>query len=361
MNTVYDLCLEPLEERYTVQWFNWFEPVLSKYFYYRKIKGVALTNEVRTGKFLDVNSTVHWKVEQIKTLSILFDNKQIKDGDVFFVADFWFPLELLRYLADLNGVTVKIYAFLHAGTYTKEDFAAKLSWWGRKQEYAWAKMLNGIFVGSEYHKKSFIEKVVPSADEDVKKKIYVTGNPFYSRQVEYYKREKKDIVIFPNRFDMEKRPLLFLQLATKLKRSFPHWTFLITTSRKKLTNNTYLLREAERAEERGIVEIMTGIPKSLYYQLLNQSKISISTTIEENFGYCIQEGICADVVTIAPNDFSHPELLPKRFLYNDVEGLENLTEKYIKKFDRGYTFESPESRKKRFENSIEEMAKIMSR
>lgn len=331
MSTFYNIYLEPLEERYTEQWLRWFRAADYNGFKYDEINGKALTTTIQKGAFLDVNSTIHWKAEQVKELSRLFFAGDIEDGDVFFVADMWFPCELLKYLIDLNKVKAKVFAFLHAGSYTTEDFAAPLAPWAKYHEVGWAASLDGIFVGSNYAKNNFFDRRIRpgmgSMNWETKRtydKIQVVGNPFNSAEALASvdpMPPKDNQIIFPNRFDYEKRPNLFLDLAVILKERHPAWQFVITTSRQNFrSNQAWLVELAKTLEGKGIVSIHRGIPKSEYYRLLAQSKVMVSTTIEENFGYCTLESLVFRTVPIVPDAFSHPEIvMHPGWLYKDLD------------------------------------------
>ena len=333
MVKIYDFYLEPLNERYTEQWSRWFPEEFKKAgFEYERVEGMPLTSVIIKGAFLDVNSTIHWKATQISNIALKFFGNEIKDGDIFFVPDMWFPIEMLGYLANLNKVRVKIFAFLHAGSYTFEDFAIPMSEWAKYQEVAWAKLVDKIFVGTKYHKESFMQRrVVPYMTKpdafDVYQKIVVTGNPFSTKEIFDLVGEmpdKEKIILFPNRFDYEKRPNIFLDIAQIIKKKYPDWKIIVSTSRPTFRScHPWLEKYAKTLEEQGVIEIRAGISKADYYKLLAKSRITISTTIEENFGYCIVEALSLNTIPLCPNDYSHPELLKGReeYLYSDYDDL----------------------------------------
>ncbi len=94
----------------------------------------------------------------------------------------------------------------------------------------------------------------------------------------------------------------------------------ITTSRKKFrSNQEWLIEKLHSANFE--YQIFDGLSKEQYYQLLSKSKIFVSTTIEENFGYCLLEAMTLGCTPVVPNNFSHPEILENdsRFLYNNKE------------------------------------------
>lgn len=58
-----------------------------------------------------------------------------------------------------------------------------------------------------------------------------------------------------------------------------------------------------------------------YYKFISKSKIMIITSKEETFGYQIMDAVMNNCIPLAPNKFSYPELLPKRFLYDNENEL----------------------------------------
>lgn len=314
---VYYIPIEPLEERYTEQWYRWFpEEFKRQRLDFTVIDGTTLTNVVETGTFLDVNSTLFYKAEQLKRIAQLFYEKKIKDGDCFFVADieFW-GIDAIRYLSVLNNITVRITGFCHAGSYTVEDYFAKTAPFAQHYEHAWGAIFDYIFVGTEYHKQQLIKlRQIPE------KKIIVTGNPYDVKEVKKAidVREKSNMVILTNRPDYEKRPNLTLDAFVTLKTKHPDWRFVVTTSRKQWGNG-WIRDKGLFLQEQGIIEIFEGISKNQYLSLVSEAKVMTSNSIEENFGYCILEALIFDTVPVLSKGLSHDELVSKSFLFTSID------------------------------------------
>lgn len=297
------------------------------------IDGISLTDSVETGTFLDINSTLHYKTSQLQKISILFHNGLIKDGDIFFVADleFW-GIESIRYLADLQNLKVFIYGFLHAGSYTREDYMEKCSKYAKYFELGWLSVCDKVFVGSYYHKKAIVNRRIDAYCKDEERfelfdKIVVTGNPMfheaYDKILNDNTMKKRNQIIISNRFDWEKRPNLSLDFAYLLKKRYGNKiNIIITTSRPKFKSNKKWLTEYAKALELdGIVEIWEDLSKDKYHELLKESKIMLSNSIEENFGYCIAEACLFNTYPLCKNAYSHPELLnhDERLLFDDED------------------------------------------
>lgn len=326
--------LEPLEERYTASWYKNIPEIFKDSFQKDDvflIDGDTLTDHVDVGTFLDLNSSAHYKSEQLKAIATLFYEKKVKNDDVFFVFDIQFPgIETIKLLSFLQGIRVYIFGFCHASSYTIEDFMEPASPFLKYFEIGWLSVFDLIFVGSEYHKNAIIDRrintiVVSEKDKKIlSDKIVVTGNPLFESDYNFLEKEvtKKKQLIISNRFDWEKRPNLSLDFCYILKKRVPDLNIVVTTSRPVFkSNKSWLVDFARCMESDGIIKIYDGLSKNEYHQLLAESKVFLTNTIEENFGYCLIEAILANTYPLAENKYSHPELLlnDDRFLFNDTD------------------------------------------
>jgi hypothetical protein len=141
---IYQIPIEPFEERYTNQWMRWFpREFQSRKVPYKLITGDTLTDGIKNGSFLDVCGTNFYKATQLQHICKLFHTREIKTGDIFFFHDLWFPgLEMVAYMRDGLGIDVKICGVLHAGTYDMWDFLFQkgMARWGGLCEMAWAQI-----------------------------------------------------------------------------------------------------------------------------------------------------------------------------------------------------------------------------
>lgn len=312
--------IEPLTERYSEQWYRRF-PTLFKDagFDVVVLNGVPLLqDDIKVGAFLDINSTIHYKMSQLQDISRLFYNKYFKDGDIFFFGDveFW-GLESVRLMAQMNNVKVKITGFLHAASYTLEDAFAVAEDYQKYTEVGWFAALDKVFVGSEYHKEAVLSRRVrPIAntfdERDFYEKIVVTKNPiFLDEYVDFngmgVKKKKK--MILTNRLDPEKRPIQTLNLFRDLKKKFPDWEFVVTTGRKALRADTPETLCANVLAQEGVITLKVGLTKDEYHRELAESAIMVSHSIEENYGYCIAEALIYDCIPLLRQGLSHDEFV----------------------------------------------------
>ena len=302
---LYCLPLEPMHERYTEQWFRWFaEDCHSMQIPCEYIVGNQLDSGVEVGTVLDAAGTNFWKMIQVARVCELFKQRKIRDGDVFFSTDAWHPgFECIPYMVTLYGLDVKCYAFVHAGSYTTEDFAAPMAPWAQWFEKGWYAMCDGWFTGTYYHKDKFIR--FRGGDPD---KLHVTGYPIRLSEMPSLNLEpRENVIIFSHRWDKEKRPDRFVKLMCMLWEDRKDFRVVITTSRKEFRSNDpdllHILDDVPFP-----YDLKVGISKQEYYQELNKAKVFVSTTIEEGFGYCLVESMAMGVTPVVVYDFSHPEI-----------------------------------------------------
>lgn len=333
--TLWNLILEPLEERYTKQWAEWSKRDFARYFDdIRTIEVEPLTDKVEVGKVLDANGTIYWKAEQMTELAFEFSREAVKDGDIFFLHDLQFPgWEAIKYMAELNNVRIRVFGFLHASSWTEGDFAQPMEPWLAPYELAWINAADGIFVGSHYHKKKIVEaRRLPEILAD---KIYVTGNPV---DIQVYRsgctsipkpHEKQNLVLWPHRFHLEKNPQFAVDCVEWWFETAKHdkhpVKFIFRAPDKTALQHSsiqLLMIRLRQLQEDIAISFYEPQNKQEYYDLMSQCKIMWSTSLEESFGYCTAEGVALDCHPILPNCAAHPELVRReRYLYkpNDLQ------------------------------------------
>jgi hypothetical protein len=319
MKLIY-LPIESLAERYTQQWYDYFPKVFSSNFSeVLVVDGEPLQDTIKVGTFLDINSTCHYKFTQLAKLAKMFDAGQIEEGTVIFFGDieFW-GLESVRLMSQMNNVTVKIAAFLHAASHTRGDAFSVANDYQKHTEIGWVKAVDIVFCGTEYAKYSFLECHHLQEDQKTINKFRVVGNPLFEEAYEQIVSKKEKLVVLTNRFDSEKGIVATMQLFYDLKQIHPTWKFAILTGRSKFTSNCKSsLSQALAMEKSGILSIHFGLTKHEYHTWLSRASIMVSHSPEENFGYCIVE---ADLYGCAPLVYDTASLFPRSSHRELVQG-----------------------------------------
>lgn len=292
---LYVFTLEPIDQRYTKQWYSYWKQEFSKYFNVIYINGPKMSDKIESGQFLDINKTNIWKSEQIKEVSKLFAKGKIKDNDIFIWMDAWhYGITAVKYMVQLQKMNCKLYGYFHAGSYDPNDFIAQagLDNWAPWNESGWFRALDGSFVATQYHKQLIVnslgKNVMPT-------KLHVVGFPMdWEKEIKSVVKEKvwphqrTSTIVFPHRIAPEKNPQSFDSLAKQL----PEGKFVKTMEVTKT--------------------------KSQYYKLMSTALGVFSANKQETFGIGTVEALMLGLVPIVPNKLSYKELYDKRFRYNNL-------------------------------------------
>jgi hypothetical protein len=302
---IINLPLEPLEQRYTIEWRKWFEEHMKPS---ATIDGEMLTTKIENGAFLDICGTNYFKSAQLqKTIKFIHSMKDQSDmrNFVFFTHDVWHTgIEALAYIRDGLKLKFKIAGCLHAGTYDKFDPITMMGmgYWGKDYENSLFRIFDYIFVATEWHKRQLIHS------RDVEpNKIHVTGFPIYNERA-VLSGERENIIVSPNRLSKDKNPQLFRSLKQWCEHEpfFKDWKFVTTFQE----DGTYL-------------------SKKEYWKLLHESKVMISFADHENWGISTQEALFAGCFIVVPNKLSYVELYHPAFRYNNFHDLMSILKDVI--------------------------------
>ena len=147
--------LEGLTERYSVMMNSVLKPCADIWVY---PDSFPEEGQITNGEFLDISRTIEFKTLQLNMIARMFSNNIIRDGDVFFFSDIFFPgLESVRYMAELAGIKIFVFAINYAGRSDPSDFVRKLNHWSDYSEKAWHEACDEVFVGSVWHEKKILE------------------------------------------------------------------------------------------------------------------------------------------------------------------------------------------------------------
>jgi glycosyltransferase involved in cell wall biosynthesis len=310
---------------------------------YMVIDGQVLTGGLETGEVLDAEGTNFYKASQLMEICRLFKNGSIHDGDIFFIADLWFPgIEMIRYIEAQKGMKVRIAGIHYAGVFDPFDFVNKMNWWAKYNEAGWLILADWVFVGSRYHQK-LIEDGMSQTFNSVPN-IVATGLVWDSDKIKSDITKKERTVIFPHRTDKEKNPEDFFKLAERIRKEDPTVKFVITSSRKKLASNIVGFKVPD------YIELKVGLTKQEYYDELAKAKVLFSSAYQETFGYALNEGLKLKCFPVCPRRCSYPEVVDfdDRCLYDNFEeavgktiealnskwDVSSYTEKYSKSIDK---------------------------
>ena len=300
--------LEPVETRYTAQWKEHLpKQMINAGLDVEVITGPAdAPQDTTPGAFLNFSGTNYWKSEQLKTISQMFADGTVQDGDYFLYTDAWNPTVLqLKYMSELLGVDIKIGGMWHAGSYDPADFLGRLigdAPWCRLAEESMYNIFDHNFFATQFHIDMFLESF-PNVDQS---KIHRVGWPM--EYMEPLLREydipanKMDIVLFPHRVAPEKQVDIFKDLG------------------KEFTDVEFVVAQEQ------------NLTKDEYHTMLSRSKIVFSANQQETLGISCFEGAVVGATPMVPDRLSYVEMYDEVFKYPS-EWTENF-ESYLQHKDK---------------------------
>lgn len=291
---VYILPLEPLDKRYTKQWYCWFKEVFQEEGVdFEYINGEKVESKLEGKFFLDMKTTFVWKFKQLKKLF----KKDLQDGDVIFILDGEFPgIEAIEYFRKFYNKKVRIVELWHAGTYDIWDLTYQkgLERIGKNLEEVWFDIADLVFVATSFHKKLILKNRLVDRN-----KIKVTGWPldvFGLAKKAIPWNERKHRLIFTSRLSIEKGIDIIEEVAEK-------YPVFITQKH--------------------------DLKKEKYYKELALSKGVIAPSRQETFGYGVAEGMAMNVIPIVPDGLSFTDYVPRKYRYRNKKEMYDLIEKVL--------------------------------
>lgn len=325
--TLYIITLEPLEQRYTKQWYYYWKSIFRDNFNVKYVDGIYISDKIKKGRFLDIYQTNMWKATQVEILASFFNNSKIKEDDIFLFMDGWhFGITALKYMLQLSEMKNKIYAYWHAGTWDDWDFISQagLREWATLNEAGWFQACDGHFVATQFH-KNLINKYFTFPNRMLMKdKIHVVGFPMnwsgiIEKEISSHMKKsqkKKNLIVFPHRLDKEKQPEVFDKLR-------------IGNSKYKFVKT---LEETKNKKE--------------YYELLCNAKVAFSASLQETFGIGTVEAMMLNALPLVPDRLSYSELYEPIFKYKDLSEAKKKLKYFVENYD------NPELQKALMKNKV---------
>lgn len=294
MNTIYIVPIEPIDQRYTKQWYtnipDSLEQLIAQHslpFKVVTIYGMTVADRTTSGAFLDFASTNVYKASQAQHISNLFAQGNIKPGDKFLITDAWnFVITPIKYMSDLLDIPVEIHSIWHAGAYDPTDILGmKMAKpWPWLQEQSWFMASDYNYFATEFHRRMFMKNLEINSHMYSNRAVR-SGQPhqqIIQELVPHQQTNKKSQVIWPHRYNADKQP----EIAEDLGSDFA----MVITQKMNLS-------------------------KADYYQTLGESQIIFSCALHENLGISVMEACLAGVIPVVPDRCSYAEMYLPEFKY----------------------------------------------
>jgi hypothetical protein len=294
MNTIWIIPIEPIDQRYTKQWYDNIPVIIEQDIAERgldyqvvTIDGEDFAPEQRTaGAFLDFGATNVYKATQAAEVSRLFSNGKVKAGDKFLITDAWnFVITPIKYMSDLLEIPVEIHSIWHAGAYDPSDILGyKMSKpWPWLQEQSWFMSSDYNYYASESHRQMFLKNL--DIPEKYESRAIRSGQPHELIVKPLLSRQavaKTDRVMWPHRYNADKQP----EIAEDLAADFD----MVITQKMNLE-------------------------KSAYYDVMAGSKVIFSCALHENLGISVMEAVLTGAIPVVPDRCSYAEMYLPEFKY----------------------------------------------
>jgi len=318
--------LEPYEGRYTLQLQDWNERVFKKRgIEYIVVPGDTLDNSkaIVTGQVLDAHGRSYFSMSQMMNL-VKYMREGIVDKDsVIFFEDMFQPgIESLPYIMNQipEDMRPRVYARCLAQTIDPDDFVHVWGMydWMSKYEQMVANFVDGILCASE-------EMIAHIKIAGWKTNLYVTGLPYGKEEVSqrtgarpYFMRERKDRIVFAARWDQEKQPDFYMDLADKwhtekglnaVSADIPRLTeFAICCGGPLRSNDEKFLKRAKELDDAGIIKIYENLKKDEYYKILANSRVLFNCALQDWVSNTVSEADTLGAMTLFPAYRSFPEV-----------------------------------------------------
>jgi glycosyltransferase involved in cell wall biosynthesis len=269
---------------------------------------VDIDTQIKRGQFLDIVNTCKFKSAQLQEIATLFNDGKIHDGDVFLVGDIFFPgIESIRYMAELLNIKVKIYGINYAGRADSTDFVQNLSKWADASELGYHLICDGIFVGSEDHKRNVVSYF--NIPEET---VHVTGLIWDLDYMNKFKEmignvEKEDFIIWPHRWCNEK--------GIDELRKFAEYS-----NKKIIVTSSGPVKDVGPVPSN--IEFKFNLTKLSYFRLMAKARWYLSTGFQETFGFTLQEAILFNCNILVPDRACYAEMVPDICIYNDISEID---------------------------------------
>lgn len=314
---IFYMGLEPYEGRYTLQLTDWTERVYKRRgLEYTIVPGTTIDNtkSIVTGQVLDAHGRSYFGMSQMMNLVKLMKQGEITSDDAVFFEDMFQPgMESLPYIIQQSPEQYrpKIYLRCLAQAIDPDDFVHvwDMSRWMSLYEQMCNEIPNVHILATNE------EMVAHMRIANWRAPIYnISGLSFGKKEVlervgdsvkPFDQRSKR--VCFAARFDQEKQPDFFMDLAQRVRKSNPDIEFAVFSGGPLRSNNAKYLERAKELQAKGDLMIYENLDKNKYYNLLNDSRILFNCALQDWVSNTVSEADTLGCNVLFPAYRSFPE------------------------------------------------------
>ena len=302
--------LEPYEGRYTLQLQEWSERAFKKRnIDYVIVPGTTIDNtkSIQVGQVLDAHGRSYFAMSQMMNLVQMMRNGEVTGNDVIFFEDMFQPgMESLPYIMDQIPIDDRPQVWIRclAQTVDPDDFVHVwgMSKWMSLYEEMCNEFVTGVLASNE-------EMVANMKIANWKAPIYnISGLAFDKIEVqERVSRMTFASVVFTARFDQEKQPDFYMDIAEQLSKS-KGVEFAILQGGPLRSNNPKYIKRARDLEAQGVLKIYENLKKNEYYNIVNDSRVLFNCALQDWTSNTVSEADALGANVLFPAYRSFPEI-----------------------------------------------------
>jgi len=314
MRRLFYMGLEPYEGRYTLQLEEWSRRAFQR----RNIDWVSVpgttidnTKAIQVGQVLDAHGRSYFGMSQMMNLVQMMRNGEVTGEDVIFFEDMFQPgMESLPYIMDQIPAEQQPQVWIRclAQAVDPDDFVHVwgMSKWMSLYEEMCNEFVTGVLASNE-------EMVANMKIANWKAPIYnISGLAFDKTEValrvgEIKPWEERDNrVVFAARWDQEKQPDFYMDLAEEYADT--DIEFAILQGGPLRSNNFKYIDRARQMEAEGKLVIYEDLKKNDYYNIVNNSKVLFNCALQDWTSNTVSEADALGCNVLFPAYRSFPEI-----------------------------------------------------
>ena len=318
MRKLFYMGLESYEARYTLQLTEWNRRVFER----RGIEviyvpGSTIDNSqsISVGQVLDAHGRSYFAMSQMMNLVRLMQQGEVTSEDVVYFEDMFQPgIESLPYIMDQVPAEHRplIYVRCLAQSIDPDDFVhvcGMQKWMG-----LYEKMVNEFVTGVLATNEEMVTHMkiagwtapiynisgLAFGKDEVLERIGGAENirPFAARRRR---------VGFAARFDQEKQPGFYMDLAERFQENNSDVTFAVFSGGPLRSNNPEYVARARDLAAKGLLEIHENLTKNEYYALVNDSRVLFNCALQDWVSNTVSEADTLGCNVLYPAYRSFPE------------------------------------------------------
>ena len=317
MRRLFYMGLESYQARYTLQLTEWNRRVFDRrgldVVY---VPGETLDNsqQISVGQVLDAHGRCYFAMSQMMNLVRMMQSGEVTGDDVVYFEDmFQSGIESLPYIMDQIPLDQRprVYVRCLAQSIDPDDFVHV---WGMARWMGlYEAMVNEFAAGVLATNEEMVAHMriagwraplynisgLAFGRDEVLERI---GGPGAIRSFDQRTRR----VGFAARFDQEKQPNFFMDLAERIQTIMPV-EFAVFSGGPLRSNRPELVDRARDMEKRGLLRIYENLTKNDYYSLLNDTRVLFNSALQDWVSNTVSEADALGANVLYPAYRSFPE------------------------------------------------------